>query len=113
MILRAVSKYRVSRSRTSSASRLSERLVNPTRSAKRTDTSRRSAAGAAEGWGWALGTTSDGAVAARGDPHSPQNFTVVGFGAPQFAQTRASGVPHSPQNLRPGSFSVPQAEQIN
>jgi hypothetical protein len=44
---RHVSKYRVSSSRTSSASRFSESVVNPTRSANNTETSRRSAVEAA------------------------------------------------------------------
>jgi hypothetical protein len=52
-----------------------------------------------------------GAWPARGEPHSPQNFTVGGFGLPHAAQARAIGDPHSPQNLRPGSFSLPQAVQ--
>ena len=60
----------------SSASRPSEAVVKPTRSAKSTETSRRSAAGAARRrrvGGRRLPATS--AV-----PHSPQNFAVGGFG---------------------------------
>ncbi len=52
-------------------------------------------------------------LATRGVPHSPQNFTVGGLGAPQLGQVRAKDAPHSPQNLRPLSFSVPHASQSN
>jgi hypothetical protein len=47
-----------------------------------------------------------------GAAHSPQNFAVVEFGAPQAGQTAARRVAHSLQNLRPAPFSVPQFEQI-
>jgi hypothetical protein len=84
----------------SSASRPSDALVKPTRSAKSTETSRRSATGGA-----AVGTDRVGAGAASAVPHSPQNFTPGAFGDPQFAHATASGVPHSPQNFLPASFA--------
>ena len=46
-----------------------------------------------------------------GVPHSPQNFTVGPFAAPQDGQGCASGDPHSPQNFRPASLAVPQEGQ--
>src|SRR5580704_14683834 len=87
---RLASKYRVSSSRTSSASRDSASVVNPTRSANRTDTSRRSATGA----DWVVA----GSGAAAAD--------TPGLGAP------ASAVPHSPQNFRPDGFCAEHREQI-
>src|SRR6266540_665866 len=105
MSRRHVSKYRERRSRTSSASRVSDRVVNPTRSANSTETNRRSEPGSA--WG---GRAADSGASA--EPHSPQNFTPGPFDAPQVAHTIARGDPHSPQNFRPTSFSVPQTEQI-
>src|SRR6266508_474943 len=105
MSVRLVSKYRERRSRTSSASRDSDSVVNPTRSANNTETSRRSESGSAA---WARGV----APATSAAPHSPQNFMPDVFDAPQVAHTSESGAPHSPQNFRPASFSVPQTEQI-
>jgi hypothetical protein len=87
---RLASKYRVSSSRTSSASRDSASVVNPTRSANRTDTSRRSATGA----DWVVA----GSGAAAAD--------TPGLGAP------ASAVPHSPQNFWPDGLCAEHREQI-
>ena len=87
----------------SSASRASEAVVKPTRSAKRTETSRRSAAGAS-----ATGLCSSRTSAS---PHSPQNFVPAALGVPHAGQAIASEAPHSPQNFRPASFSEPQAAQ--
>src|SRR5579872_5165837 len=101
-MVRATSKYAERSSRTSSASRPSESVVKPTRSAKSTDTRRRSAAAAGR---------AGAASAARGLPHSPQKRAPGSFGEPQAGQARASGAPHSPQNLRPSAFSVPQEAQ--
>ncbi len=83
--------------------------MNPTRSAKSTEISRRSVPAV----GGAAGTAAlvTGLAAASCEPHSPQNFTVGGFGEPQVGQARASAEPHSPQNLRPASFSDPHDEQ--
>src|SRR5690242_5314171 len=112
MSWRASSKYRERSSRTSSGSRDSESVVNPTRSAKSTETRRRSAAGVLlAGPGAGVGPGTDVSVSAA--PHSPQNFTVGPLAAPQEGHIRASGLPHSPQNLRPASFSEPQDEQTN
>src|SRR5581483_1711770 len=87
-----------SSSRTSSASRDSESVVKPTRSAKRTETRRRSAAavvtGAAAPWSAA--------------PHSPQNFSPPAIPAPQDGHACASAVPHSVQNFLPSWFSARQ-----
>jgi len=52
-----------------------------------------------------------GAPAASAVAHSPQNFAVAAFSAPQLGQTSARRLAHSLQNLRPASFSVPQFEQ--
>ena len=108
---RASSKYRDNSSLTSSASRVSESAVNPTRSANSTDTSRRSAAGGSDVMVGATGP-GPGEGSASEAPHSPQNFVPGVLGVPQAGQGRSSGLPHSPQNFRPGSFSVPQAEQV-
>ena len=92
----------------SSASRPSDRVVNPTRSANRTDTSRRSATGAADA------RALDSVVAAdelRAAAQLPQNFSPGSFDAPQDGHETASGAAHSEQNLRPLLFSVPQFEQ--
>ena len=70
----AMPKYRVSASRTSSASRPSEKGVNPTRSANRTLTRRRSATGAANVAGGATGV-----AGARRHPRSvPAPGRLVG-----------------------------------
>ena len=93
--------------------------MKPTRSAKRTVTSLRSAVGAARpsrsgGPGVPLVA---GAAAwpdpARGVPHSPQNFAAGGFCAPHCGQPGARRVPHSTQKRRPASFWVPQFPQRN
>jgi hypothetical protein len=52
------------------------------------------------------------APGASGDPHSPQNLSLGGFGVPQTPHTNANAVPHSRQNFLPGGFSVPQFEQV-
>ena len=80
--------------------------MKPTRSANRTETSRRSAAGP-----MSAGVV-DAAKAPSALPHSPQNFMVGGFAAPQLGQVCASALPHSPQNFRPASFSEPQDEHL-
>jgi hypothetical protein len=105
----------------SSASRPSARVVKPTRSAKRIETSRRSATGASadvpavapEGVGPAARKAALAAVtpATSGVAHSPQNFDVVEFDAPHDGQIAASALPHSPQNLRPASLVNPQLLQ--
>src|SRR5262245_38367040 len=111
MSRRQVSKYLDRSSRTSSASRDSESVVNPTRSAKRTETRRRSAA--------CFSGTAGGGVAAAGAsatsselPQSPQNRFPGGFEAPHDAQTDASAFPQSPQNRLPAGFSAPQLGQV-
>src|SRR5436189_3116692 len=114
MSVRHASKYRVRSSRTSSASRDSLSPVNPTRSANRTETRRRSAVGAAAGGASGGPTTGAERAAASpsGDPHSPQNLTPGSFAAPQTGQPTASARPHSPQNFLPALFAAPQLEQV-
>ena len=80
--------------------------MKPTRSAKRTETSRRSAGGPTS-----VGVA-DAATAPSALPHSPQNFMVGAFAVPQLGQVCASALPHSPQNFRPASFSEPQDEHL-
>src|SRR5947207_8145376 len=111
-----VSKYRPSRSRTSSVSRVSERVVNPTRSANRTETSRRSITEP----GWGVGSEPDPGVgkgrpgvevpdaALRSAPHTPQNLSPGSLAPPQAGQAMARVAPHSEQNRLSGRFSVPQ-----
>jgi hypothetical protein len=86
----------------------SANVVNPTRSAKRIETTRRSATEA-----WPRAATGDiaPALAGSGWAHSPQNFSPGSFRAPQDGQGSASGAAHSEQNFRPVRFSVPQFEQ--
>jgi len=111
MTRRAVSKYRDRSSRTSSGSRDSERVVNPTRSANRTDTRRRSAIAGSRATA-RRDAGADVGPPPRGVPHSPQNRSSTSFAAPQFGQASASAFPQAEQNFRPGRFSVPQLEQI-
>src|SRR5579875_3808992 len=102
MTVRQTSKYRERSSRTSSESLDSDRVVNPTRSAKRTETRRRSVC-----------TTSAAATRAAlrgrsgtiGLPHSLQNLAAEGTGEPHEGQERERGAPHSEQNLLPSRFS--------
>ena len=94
----------------SSASRPSEAVVNPTRSAKSTETRRRSETGSCLGFSWSgacEGVTRELVTA----PHSEQNFAPAARGAEHDAHARASVAPHSEQNFAPGAFSVPQASQ--
>ncbi len=85
---RATSKYRERRSRMTSGSRDSLIGVNPTMSAKRTETSRRSGVGSSA---TASGT---GAPPPTAVPHSPQNLASGSSGAPQTAQPAAKLLPH-------------------
>ena len=107
------SKYRLSSSRVSSASRPSARVVNPTRSANRIVTSRRSATGAIveRSVACGAGTPTAACPVARRAPHSLQNTASAGFGAPHVAHPSARRVPHRLQNLLPAAFSVPQSAQ--
>ena len=120
----ASSKYRVSVSRTSSASRSAANGVNPTRSANRTETSRISATGASAGAAAAdspfdapgPATTAvpgaPGAAPWRPVPHSLQNRAVGAFVVPQLGHVPDSFIAQPLQNLAPLGFSVPQFEQI-
>ncbi len=90
----------------SSASRPSEAVVKPTRSAKRTETSRRSATGSC------FGVSTERACESATAPHSEQNFAPAARGAEHDAHVRASVAPHSEQNFAPIAFSVPQAPQL-
>src|SRR5262249_60095490 len=89
----------------SSASRDSESGVKPTRSAKSTETSRLSAAGAEDSTGPCAEAR---ATACRAEPHSPQNFSLPSMAAPQEEHARARGEPHSVQNFLPSWFSARQ-----
>src|SRR5437867_2280140 len=115
MIVRHVSKYFDRSSRTSSESRASEIVVNPTRSANKTETNRRSAVGATRAGEatWDVAELDAWPVpSARAEPHSPQNFSPGSFDAPQVGHPTASAEPHSAQNFRPARFSAPQDPQI-
>src|SRR6266511_3643759 len=116
MSVRQVSKYRDSRSRTSSASRVSESVVNPTRSANSSETSRRSAVAAGcrvrpPGSRTEVVERPVAEFPPRAVPHSPQNLWPGGFAAPHEEQVMARAVPHSPQNFWPAGFSAPHFEQ--
>src|SRR5687767_12815059 len=116
MTSRARSKYLVSVSLTSSASRSSAKGVKPTRSANRMLTNRRSAplsvagvaavvalgcaAGVGVGRVRAVGVVAV-APPASGVAHSEQNFADGGLTMPQFGQPAARGEAHSMQNLAP------------
>src|ERR1700694_3113952 len=110
-----VSKYRVRSPRTSSASRFSDREGKPTRSANRTDTSRRCAdAGSgtccAEPWAERAGCGAQPGWPTC-VPHSSQNLASGRSGVEQLAQVRAKAAPHSEQNLLPARLSAPQLGQ--
>ena len=117
MTVRARSKYSDSSSRTTSASRPSAIVVNPTRSANSTVTKRRSATGASIPAGaLPTATPASGRLAAaaasslrRRVPHSPQKRAWGGLLLPQVGHAAASLDPHSWQNLRPASLTVPHA----
>src|SRR3954454_24671948 len=105
MTVRAAAKYRDSSSRTSSGSRDSDSVVNPTRSPNSTDVTRRSAtrAVAVACCGIAVPEGADGA------PHSAQNFPVTA--APQLTQEVDCGMPHSGQNLAVSGVLPPHEAQ--
>src|SRR2546423_10325797 len=94
-------------SRTSSASRDSDREVKPTRSAKRTDTSRRSAS--------EPGSPAASAATAAGSPsvapHVSQKVSAEETGCP-FGHVSASVAPQARQNLASARLSTPQLEQV-
>ena len=89
----------------SSLSRPSEAAVNPTRSAKRTETSLRSETGSCAGFSFRCASETSTA------PHAEQNFAPAVMGSEHDGHVRASVVPHSEQNFAPTVFSVPQAPQ--
>src|SRR3954471_13362425 len=117
MTSRARSKERVRSSRVSSGSRPSARVVDPTRSANRIETRRRSATGAPAipaGWSDAA-PVGAAAVAADADaptgvPQFEQNLAPGIVGVPHAVHVAANAVPHSEQNLAPTRFSLPQTE---
>ena len=87
-------------------SNCSPSVVKPTRSANRTDASRRSALGSARrrrgrGCGGRAGRERAAAVAAKRWPGAAA--------APQAGQAWDSGVPHAPQKRCPSGFSPPHA----
>ena len=89
----------------SSASRVSDAAVNPTRSTKSTVTTRRSATAAG-------GCASVSAASTSSAPHSLQNLAVGVFAVPQDAHGRSSEAPQSLQNFPWGGLSAPQFLQI-
>jgi hypothetical protein len=95
-------KYRDRSSRTSSASRDSDSVVNPTRSPNSTEVTRRSAIGRSGSGGGAT-------PAPNTAPHWPQN-RPPSSGAPQEAHsaTRAIEPPQSRQNLRSADIDAAQ-----
>ena len=82
--------------------------MKPTRSANRTETSRRSAAAGSGATGLLRGDASP----ASAPPHSSQNACSGSAAAPHEGQASASGDPQPRQNLAPGRFSVPHAAQV-
>src|SRR5215212_11174630 len=96
--------------RTSSASRLSEKDVKPTRSTNNTDTRRRSVSGSCGSP--AAVDEGDAASETNGEPHSPQNLASAALAAPHAAHPIESRAPHSLQNLRPGSLPTPHATHL-
>src|SRR4029079_1274534 len=75
---------------------------------KRTETSRRSAAGATLG----ASACSDGEASAfNGVPHSPQNLFSGAFSLPHERHTAPSRLPQSPQNFCSAALLLPQFGQ--
>ena len=115
----ARSKYRVRSSRTSSASRPSENVVNPTRSTNSTLTSRRSATGAdtSPDVEYSMGvsatpTRPSAGLGRRRVAQFVQNSALGGLTVPQVGQPGASGFPQCMQNRASVRFSVPHLEQV-
>src|SRR4051812_13319321 len=109
MMVRVVSKYLLSSSRTSSGSRDSDSVVKPTRSTNRTDTCRFSDCDGPGCAGSAAGAVD---VAASGAAHCPQNRCSPPTSAPQDGHWRARGAAHWPQNRLPSELSEPQAPHL-
>ena len=77
---------------------LADSVVNPTRSANSTDTSRRSeTTGPAAG----VGGATAGAAAMSGVPHSAQNFAPASAGSPHAGHDWLTGAPQWMQNFFP------------
>src|SRR3954453_4609759 len=85
-------------------------VVKPTRSAKRTETRRRSATGASVLAGFAVVVA---AAATSCVPQSPQKRWPGGLTMPHVGPGASSDVPQLPQNRLPLGFSVPQLGQVN
>ena len=98
-----------------SGSRLADSDVNPTRSAKRTVTTRRSVAlpapSAVSPAGPAAAVVGVAIAAPRLVPQLPQNLAPAAFVAPQFGQPPRA-VPHPMQKRPSDGLSVPQVWQI-
>jgi hypothetical protein len=83
--------------------------VKPTRSTKRTETTRRSATAVVE----PVPCGSIGATpSTRRAPHSLQNLALGPFEVAQAAHVRRSEAPQSLQNFASGGLSAPQLPQI-
>ena len=81
-------------------------VVNPTRSANRTLTTRRSATGVV------VGPSAAAAAPSVGVPHAGQNLAPGGRGAEQARQPASRRAPHSGQNFWPAWTSVWQFGQF-
>src|SRR3954452_2724966 len=103
MTVRAAAKYRDSSSRTSSASRDSESVVNPTRSPNSTEVTRRSATGCVGGKAALAGAD---AAAARDSPHSLQKRPDAA--APHDGQNWPNRSPHEEQKRAPSGLGAAQ-----
>src|SRR3954451_5265864 len=109
MIVRVVSKYLLSSSRTSSGSRDSDSVVKPTRSTNKTDPCRFSDCDGPSCVGIATGAVD---VAASGAAHCPQNRCSPPTSAPHDGHRRASAAAQCPQNRLPSELSEPQAPHL-
>ena len=123
MILRAAAKYVATSWRTSSASWLSLKAVNPVRSPNSTETRRRSTEGRSNTFDVGGGLSGSGAgaqpaisggaprpaIGGIAAPHSRQNLWPGWLvSVPHAGQWSACGAPHWPQNFAPGGTSAEQ-----
>src|SRR6476469_9680170 len=85
--------------------------VEPTRSANRTETRRRSIA--VGDWPTSrVAATSGRPSPGRGSPQTPQNRSPGSLTAAHDGHTTPSSTPHDRQNRRSARLSVPQARQV-
>src|SRR6266550_6717407 len=103
-----MSKYRSSVSRTSSESRDSVYGVKPTRSAKSTDTRRRSVRSTSAG----AEASAESAASGKRVPQFPQKRASPTLAAPHTAHDSPKGVPQLMQKATPSGLGVPQTRQF-